>query len=366
MKLRAIILLFFVLISVSCVKKTQETKPIRKDVTETVFASGILEANGTYQLTAQNDGYLVAVNFQENDIIQEGAVLAVIDNKQNVLNTESAEALYQIAKNNTNTNAPNFMQAKNSSLQAKQKMELDSIQVGRYKKLFESNSIAKTEYENVLLQYQNSKGNYANSLENYRQLKQQAEQQLIINASQSNVNKVLTSYNQIRVVFTGKVYQKFKQKGDFVRKGDIIAKIGDANVIYAKISIDESNIRKIKIGQEAVIQLNTNKEKVYKGQIAEILPSFDEATQSFTCKVTFIDKLDFTIVNTQLQANIIIGVNKNALLIPRNYLSFGNYVTVKGNTQPVQVKTHFVSSEWVQIDAGIDENTTLITDNPKL
>jgi multidrug resistance efflux pump len=180
------------------------------------------------------------------------------------------------------------------------------------------------------------------------------------------VNKVLTSYNQIRAVFTGKVYQKFKQKGDFVRKGDIIAKIGDANVIYAKISIDESNIRKIKIGQEAVIQLNTNKEKVYKGQIAEILPSFDEATQSFTCKVTFIDTLDFTIVNTQLQANIIIGVNKNALLIPRNYLSFGNYVTVKGNTQPVQVKTHFVSSEWVQIDAGIDENTTLITDNPKL
>jgi len=39
-------------------EKTEETTPIRKDVTETVFASGVLEANNTYSLTAQTDGYL--------------------------------------------------------------------------------------------------------------------------------------------------------------------------------------------------------------------------------------------------------------------------------------------------------------------
>lgn len=363
MKTKFIALIGFVVLLSSCAKKTEETKPIRKDVTETVFASGILEANGTYSLTAQNDGYLVAVNFTENDIIQEGAVLAVIDNKQNIFNTESADALYEIAKNNANPNAPSLAQAKNSSLIAKQKMELDSVQMMRYQKLFASNSIAKAEYENVSLQYQTSKTNYANSLENYNQQKQQAEQQVIINASQSNVNKVLSSYNQIRAVFTGRVYQKVKQKGDFVRKGDVIATIGDANIIYAKVSIDESNIRKVKIGQEVAIQLNTNKEKIYKGQVAEILPAFNEATQSFTCKIFFVDSLDFKVINTQLESNIVVGVNKNALLIPRNYLAYGNLVTVKGQEKPTKVTTRFVSSEWVQIESGIDENTILITDN---
>ena len=47
----------------SCGKKSEETKPIRKDITKTVFASGILEAKNTYNLTAQADGYLVAINF---------------------------------------------------------------------------------------------------------------------------------------------------------------------------------------------------------------------------------------------------------------------------------------------------------------
>nr|MCU0322958.1 hypothetical protein [Chitinophagaceae bacterium] len=67
----------FAMAITSCGKKTQETKPIRKDVTETVFASGILEAKNTYSLTAQADGYLVAVNYNEGDIVETGKILAI-------------------------------------------------------------------------------------------------------------------------------------------------------------------------------------------------------------------------------------------------------------------------------------------------
>ncbi len=159
------------------------------------------------------------------------------------------------------------------------------------------------------------------------------------------------------------MYNKFKQKGDFVRKGDVIATIGDPNFVYAKVSIDESSIGKVKLGQVAVIKLNPNKEKTYKGVVAEIFPSFNEATQSFTCKLFFTDSLDFKIVNTQLQSNIIIGETKNALLIPRNYLQYGDYVNVKGKKQPVKVSAQIVGSEWVVIENGITENDVIITEN---
>ncbi|MFN7116015.1 MAG: efflux RND transporter periplasmic adaptor subunit [Saprospiraceae bacterium] len=349
----------------SCLKKTEETKPIRKDITETVFASGVLEANGMYQLTAQTDGYLAQVNFKQNDIINAGEVLAVINNPQNILNTQSAETLYDIARRNTQPNAPSLAQARNAAEIARQQMAQDSLQVARYKRLLDANSIARAEYEKVLLQYQTAQTNYANAVENYNIIKQQAEQQLVINEAQKKVNKVLAGYNELRAIVTGKVYHKLKEKGDFVRQGDVIATIGDPNFIYAKVSIDENNIRKVKLGQEAVIQLNIDESKTYNAKVAEILPSFNEANQSFTCKLFFIDSLDFNIINTQLQANIIVGVNKNALLIPRHYLNYGNYVTVKGKEKPIQIKTRFVSSEWVQVDAGIDENTILITDNIK-
>jgi multidrug efflux pump subunit AcrA (membrane-fusion protein) len=353
----------FATLLVSCGKPTQETKPIRKDVTETIFASGMLEANGTYSLTSQNDGYLVQVNFEEGDIVKEGQVLAVVDNKQNVFNNKSANALYEISRSNLSPNAPSIVQAKNSSLVAKQKMELDSVQAERYKKLFESNSVSRTEKDNMQLQYQTSKTNFANSLESYNLVKQQAEQQVIINEAQKDVNRNLSGNNEITAVFNGKVYKKFKEKGDFVRKGDLIATIGDPNFIYAKVSIDESSISKVKLGQVAIISINTMKGKTYKGKVAEIFPAFDEATQSFSGKLFFTDSLDFKVINTQLQSNIIIGETKNALLIPRNYLKYGDYVEVKGKKQPVKVTTRLVGSQWVLIEEGITENDVIITDN---
>jgi multidrug efflux pump subunit AcrA (membrane-fusion protein) len=362
---KSIILLAAISLLSSCGKKFQETNPIRKDVTETVFASGNLEANQTYQLVAQSDGYLVELNFKENDVVNKGQVLAVIDNKQNEINKESANALYNIAQQNLKSGAPQLAQANIVIDNAKQKLDFDEQQAKRLKKLWESNSISKVDYETAELKFQTSKADYSKALENYNLNKQQAEQQLVINNAQKNANAVLLGFNQIKAVYTGKVYQRFKEKGDFVRKGDIIATIGDANMLYAKVSIDESSIFQVKVGQEAVIQLNINKEKTYKGKVAEILPAFNEQTQSFICKIHFIDPLDFNIINTQLQVNIITGTSKDALLIPRNYLQYGNLVTIKGEKDPIKIETKFISSEWVQVLSGLDENTTIITDKIK-
>jgi HlyD family secretion protein len=357
------IIFIFSSLFLSCGKKTAETKPFRRDVTETVFASGMLEAKGTYTLTAQTDGYLKQINFEEGDLIKKGAMVALIDNKENGLNTQSATALFEIAQNNAASNAPLLLQAKNSIDIAKEKMEQDVLQEQRYKRLWENNSIAKIDYENTVLNAKTSKKNYETAIENYSKLQQDAKQQIIINKTSKDLNTVALAKNEIRAVVAGRVYNKMKQQGDFVRAGDAIATIGDANFIYAKVNIDESNIDKIKLGQQAIVQLNISKSKTYKGSISEIYPSFDETTQSFSCKIIFTDPLDFKIVNTQLQSNIIIGTKKNALLIPRNYMDFGGFVQIKGQKEKTKITTSFVSGDWIQVLSGINENTVLVTEN---
>jgi multidrug resistance efflux pump len=347
----------------SCGKKTEETKPIRKDVTETVFASGVLEAKNTYTLKAQTDGYLSAVNFEEGDLVGVGTVLAVVDNKENSFNNQSANDLYEIAENNTQSNAPALLQAQNTINISKQKMQLDFTQYQRYKKLWEENSVAKIDFENIELQYKTSKGNYESALENYKLIKQQANQQVISNKAMKNINRSMLSKNQIKAVVTGKIFKRYKQVGDYVTRGEAIALIGEPQNIYAKVNVDETNIGLIKVGQEAFVQLNTNKDKTYKGKIAEIYPSFDEATQSFICKITFNEPLNFMIVNTQLQSNIVVQITKNALLIPRNYVDFGGFVQLKESGKKVKITTKFNSNEWVQVVSGINENSVLVTDN---
>ncbi|MFN8237578.1 MAG: HlyD family efflux transporter periplasmic adaptor subunit [Chitinophagales bacterium] len=358
-------ILFILIFFSSCGKKTTTTQPVRKDITETVFASGTLEPDHSYNLTAQTEGYLIQLDAEEGSFVTAGKTVAVIDNPQNAINTEGAKALLSVATSNASLNAPAFKQIEANIKAAEEKLRLEEVQYERYKNLYESGAATKMEFEQRELAYTGSKASLEALHQSYKVLQKQTEQQLIAQKTQTRVNAVLSSNNQLKVVVSGKVYKKFKERGDYVKKGDIIATIGNPANIYAKLSIDESNISKVQVGQEVAIQLNTNKEKIYKAVIYEILPSFDEANQSFYAKAHFTDSLDFRISKTQLQANIIIGTKKNVLLIPRNYLGYGNKVMVKDAKEPSVVETGFVSNEWVEITKGLDEKATIISDRLK-
>ncbi len=360
-QLTALATLFFLFSS--CSKKSSETKPTRKNITETVFASGVLVPEDNYNLTAQNDGYLIHLNFIEGDTFKAGKVMAVIENKQNAINASSAGELLDIAHINAAPDAPSLKQAEANLVLAQKKMAEDELQAQRYKKLYESKSVSKLEYENAGLALDNSKAALQVQQENYRAMKLQAEQQLILQKAQTDVNGVLKNQNEIRTVVGGKVYKKLKELGDYVRKGDVIAVVGDPENLYVKLSIDESNISKISVGQKVIIQLNTNMEKNYNGKVTEIYPAFDDQTQSFYCKVKFTDPLDFKISGTQLQGNIVIRDKNNVLVIPKNYLGYGNKVNVKGKGL-ITVETGFISTEWVEILSGLDENSIITLDHP--
>jgi len=269
-KLNYIILLISSLVLFSsCGKNPETVKPERKSITETVFASGVLVPENQYNLTAQSDGYIINLNFEEGDIVKNGDLLAVIDNKTYDINSQSADLLLKIAQDNTSPNAPALKQVEANMNAAEIKMNQDKQQAERYKKLYESNSVSKIEYENMQLAYENSKANFISLQENYRLQKQIAEQQLISQQSQSGVNKVLQSNNELRAIVGGRVYTKHKELGDNVRKGEVIAVIGNPSNLYAELSIDESSISKIKLNQDVIIQLNTHKNQNFNAKITD-------------------------------------------------------------------------------------------------
>ena len=342
-----------------CQQQFEDTKPVRKNITETVFASGKLAAEGTYNLIAKSDGYLVDIQFDEGDIVAKGALLAVIENEETRLNNRSSEELLEIAEYNTQKEAPALSQAKASIEIARQQLQQDSIQAARYETLWKQNSVAKVDYERAQLAFTNSLKNVEAAVESYNQLKLEAEQQLINSRTNYDVSSESLKQIEIRAIVEGKVYQKFKEVGDYVSRGTVIASIGHPTEIYAEISIDESAIAKVAVGQEAVVQINTNPDSTLRAVVCEILPTFDEADQSFTAKLTFTDALDFYIIGTQLQSNIIVGQEENALVIPKKYLDYNGYVQLKKTGEKVPVKTKTVSNEWVHVLEGIDEDTEL-------
>jgi len=356
------LLMFSIILSTillcSCGKKHEETTVQRRDITEMLFASGTLEAEDEYNLTAPMEGYIVKLNFQEGDLVSQGNVFAVIENLQNDVNVQSTKKLLDLAKQNVLPTAPQLKQIKANMEATEHKVKQDQKQAERYEKLLESNSIARLEYENMLLALNNSKADLKVLQEQYDNLLVLSEQQVAIQQQQYEISAVNQKYNKMTIIVPGKVYVLKKQKGDYVRKGDIVATVASPDKIYASLSIDEGNMGKIGLGQEMVIRLNTSSEKLYRANVGEIKPVFNEQAQSFFIKALFTESLDFRIPGTQLEANILVAERKNALVMPYTYLGYGNKVMLQDGSTVI-VKPGIISSDWVEILDGLTEGTPI-------
>lgn len=345
--------------------KNPEIKPKYQDIQELVFASGQIEWDDNYNLTAQTEGVLTQVDFEAGDTVQKGKILAVIDNKSNQVNQETAREQLRIANLNVQANAPALLALEQNILAAENKYLQDQKQADRYERLQKNNIGTRVEYENAQLAAKNAWANWQSLKKQYQQLLQQARQQQIASQGQYKNNQIQESYNQVRVLEDGVVVKKMKNNGDYVRKGDVVAVVGNARKILAVLNVDENSIAKIKLGQKVYVQLNTQKGRVYPAAIAEILAAFDANSQSFICKARFNEAVPQAIYGTQLEANVLIGEKKHALLIPRTYLDYGNRVHLKGQDQPVVIKTGIVSTQYVEVLSGLDENSVLLPLKPE-
>ena len=355
--------LTLVLLFLSC-GKNEEVKPLRQDIQELVFASGQLEWDDSYNVIAQTDGVLGKVVFEVGQPVTKGMIIASIDNKVNEVNAESAQEQLVISNQNVTANAPALLQLEQNIQFAQSKYLQDKKQAERYERLQQNNIGSKVEYENAQLAAKNSLANLKALQKQYDVLKQQAQQQLIASRAQLKSNKVLQGYNSVVVAESGTVVKKFKNQGDYVKKGDVIATIGNQQKVEAVLNVDENSIGKVKLGQTVYVKLNTEKSKVYNGKVTEILSAFDVQSQSFICKVTFNEPLAQSLFGTQLEANILVAEKKNALLIPRNYMGFGNKVNVKGKDENVILKIGIISTDYVEVLDGLSETDVLLPLKP--
>ncbi len=361
--MKNVFIISIAIIFASC-SGNKEVKPIVQDIKELVFASGQLEWDNSYNLTALTDGVLKNANFEIGNVVQKGDSLATIDNQMNVINTQTAQSQLIISNENLSSNAPAFQQLQQNLNFAESKYQQDKTQEERYKRLYETQSVSKLEYENAQLNAKNSLSNYTALKKQFDVILQQAKQQQITTQGQLKNNEVVLGYNKIIVAESGTIIKKYKTTGDYVRKGDVIATIANEKKIQAVLNIDEKSISQIKLGQSVFVKLNTDKNKIYNGKVTEILSAYDQQTQSFICKVDFDEALNGSLFGTQLEANILTNEKKNALLIPRQYLGFGNKVNVKGKDENTIIKPGIISTEYVEVLEGINKEDVLLPLKP--
>jgi multidrug efflux pump subunit AcrA (membrane-fusion protein) len=363
MKRPLVYLILSVLISTTaCKPKFDETTPKMAPITEAVFASGSIEPKDAYTLTALFDGFILKSFVTENDLVKDGQMLFQLDNRQQNTQVNIAKTNVEYAKVNAATNSPALLQINAQIVAARVKMQTDSVTLTRFEHLLATNSVSSQERDNARMNYQSSLSNYNALLENYKATSNKVHLDFNVSQSQLQNAQAGNQYYNLQATGPSKVYQIFKKQGDLVRKGDQVAQLGNPDSIVINLDIDEGSISKIKLDQQVLIELNTEKNKTYEARITKIYPHFNETSQSYKVEARFLKEMPGLISGSQLQANIITNKKNSVILIPHAYVMGGNKVLVQKEKKidTVVITTGIISDEWIEVMTGLTTNDKIV------
>jgi HlyD family secretion protein len=341
----------------SCTKKMEKIKPVIENITSSVYASGVIKTKNQYQVFSAVNGLVKEIFVTEGDIVKKGTPLMKVVNETAQLNSENAKLAADYAAVNSNLDKLNEL--KINIAQAKNKMDNDMALQQRQRNLWQQNIGTQNELEQRELSYKNSANAYQTAILRYNELKKQLDFSAQQSQKNLQISTTIAKDFTIKSGTNGKVYTILKEPGEMVNTQSPIAIIGDANDFLLELQVDEYDIASIRNGQKIFIKLDSYREKVFEAVVAKINPIMNEKSKSFTVEANFISKPAVLFPNLTTEANIIIETKEKALLIPRNYLTDGNFVILE-NKEKRKVVTGLKDYQKVEILSGLNANDIIL------
>jgi len=335
----------------SCKKKQEKIQPTIENITESVYASGIVKSNQQYHVFSKASGIIKQILVTEGDKVKKGDTVIIILNETATLNTENAQLTADFAANNAA--GDKLTELKINIDQAKNKLDNDASLVERQRNLYNQNIGTRNELEQRELSLKNSTTAYNAAKLRYNDLKKQLE----FNLQQSKKNVAISSSISkdfiIRSEMDGKVYSVLKEQGEMVNTQSPVAIIGDANDFKLELQVDEYDIAKIKPGQKVLLSMDSYKGQVFEATVSKINPLMNERSRSFTIDAVFVNKPPALYPNLTTEANIVLLTKEKVLTIPRAYLIDDNFVLMEKDKK-VKVTTGLKDYQKVEILGGIN------------
>jgi multidrug efflux pump subunit AcrA (membrane-fusion protein) len=336
----------------------------QKEMTEAVYASGTILPKDEYKVFAMADGILSQKMVREGDSVQSGQVLFHINNQLQQIRLNNAQEAYQIAQKNYDyAHSPVLKELETAIRVAQTQMQNDSVNYIRFKNLWQENATSKIEYDKYTLIYENSKNNFLLQKARYEKAKNDLLLNLQNTQSQVQLNSEINRDYVVRSLFAGKVYEIYKEEGEAVRRGEVIALLGSHQQFYLQMSIDETDIDKIKIGQEVLVKVDIHKGKIFKAKVSKIYPRLNRQNQSFRVDAELDkDQVLEGFSGLTAEANIIIQNKAKALVIPKAFLLEKDSLWIEkdGEKKKIGVTKGIENFEWVEITKGLENNTKVL------
>jgi HlyD family secretion protein len=313
----------------------------------------MVKSSSQYEVFSTVNGIILQVHVREGDIVKKGDPLATLQSETSRLDIESAKL--SSAFSSVSSNLEKLDEINLNIRFAKERMQADSLLLERQRNLWHNDIGTRNELEQRELAWKNSVIAYHSALLEYQKIKKQIDYSAQQSENRLQVSKAVADEFVIRARQNGRIYNLLKAEGELINAQTPIAIVGDASQFILDLQVDEYDIRKIKIGQQIILSLDSYKGQAFEAIVRKMEPIMNNQSRSFRVEASFITKPPDLYPNLNVEANIVTNSKQNALTIPRAYLLNEHYVVLK-NGQKRKVEVGLMDYERVEIVQGLSEN----------
>lgn len=270
------------------VKNVAIIKVSRSSIEDFYEATGTVKAKTTTQVSANVMGRILSFPAAEGDMVSRGQVLVEIDSSESRTQLAKAQAGLQEAQAALVEVARSVDGANAGVRTAEANKQLAETTFGRYKELYERKSASAQEYDEAksrlsaaTSELERARANVQTILAKNKQINARIDQ---AKAEIANT-KVYEGYSKIVSPVSGVVVKKFAEAGATAAPGAPLLSIEDNSQYRLEAAVEESRSRSIRVGSRVNVKIDALGEGEFMGTIAEILPTSDAASRSYTVKI---------------------------------------------------------------------------------
>jgi len=297
-----------------------------------LYYSGTIEATQS-NLAFQTSGRVINVAVREGQAVTKNQLLAELDPSELRSRKDQAEAnleksiktqdqLATLLSIYKTTLPADVARAETSVANARDILEDARKNYRRYEQLFKQGVVAEKERDAVKLNYDTAKSRLDDGEASLRQAKsnlnrieatKQEFEAMISQARQAKAaleqTDIQLNYSRLLAPYSGIITSRNVEPGEVVTSGREVLSMADLSTVDLKIFVDETEIGKVKPGQDVDVKIDTFTDKVFKGKVTFISPEGEFTpkiiqTKKERVKLVYLVKVSIPNPNLELKTGM--------------------------------------------------------------
>ncbi len=228
-------------------------------IPDQIEAVGTVRARNSAQIAARIPGTVSRVLVREGDRVGRGKLLVTLQSAETVAGAAGAKA--------------GVDQASRSVEEARARKQLADVTLERYSKLLQEQAVTRQEFDTRLAEQKMATQGFA-----------RAEAGLVQASEGAKAAGAMAGYNRITAPISGIVISKQVEVGMTVFPGAPLLTVEEEGNYRLEVSAPETLLGKAQVGQKVAVAVD-GAAAAMTGRIAEIVPTVDPASRTFTVKV---------------------------------------------------------------------------------